>query len=92
MTRQEILDRAAACVTGRRADDYGRPEDNFGRIAELWSDYTGQELTAVDVAMMMILLKTARVRSDHGGADSYIDIAGYAACAGEIAARKNSDH
>lgn len=89
-TRADILELAKASITGRRAEDYGRPEDNFGCIAALWSDYTGHAYTAVDVAVMMILLKVARVRSDHGGIDSYVDIAGYAACAGEIASRTNN--
>lgn len=37
--------------------------------------------------MMMALLKIARVKADPKKTDSYIDLAGYAACAGEIAER-----
>lgn len=41
--------------------------------------------------MMMALLKIARIRNGRYSADSYVDLAGYAACAGEIAdlAEKN---
>ena len=85
MTRSEILAAAEEATGGHRTTDYGTPESNFGRIARLWSDYLGHDITAVDVAMLMTLLKVARVKSNHGGIDSYIDIAGYAACAGEIA-------
>ena len=40
--REEILRSAAKMVTGERQDDYGTPENNFGRIANLWNSYLGQ--------------------------------------------------
>lgn len=83
MKRIEILEKAAQCVCGRRETDYGSPEDNFTRIAMLWSAYKGTEFSAEDVAMMMALLKIARIRAG-GTEDSFIDLAGYAACGGEI--------
>lgn len=85
MDRQSILERARECVCGQREQDYGTPENNFGRIARLWSDYTGCHVSPIDVAMMMALLKIARVKSGTGTEDSFVDIAGYAACGGEIA-------
>jgi len=85
MKRAEVLDQAKECVCGKREQDYGSPEDNFKLIADLWSDYLrGIRITAKDVAMMMVLLKVARVRNGGGSGDSYVDIAGYAACAGEL--------
>lgn len=42
---------------------------------------------AEDVAMMMVLFKTGRIMSGKVNPDNYIDLAGYAACAGEIATR-----
>jgi hypothetical protein len=39
----------------------------------------------VDVAMMMALLKIARIQSGTATEDSFVDLAGYAACGGEIA-------
>ena len=86
--RQEILDKAKDCVCGQRQQDYGNPEDNFAMIARLWTDYYNDEdvnFTSKDVAMMMALLKVARIRTGKGTRDSYVDLAGYAACAGEIA-------
>ena len=85
MKRNDILDKAAECVCGHREQDYGSPEDNFQTIAGLWSAYKDCVFTSEDVAMMMALLKIARIRSGHGTADSFIDLAGYAACGGEIA-------
>ena len=86
-TRAEILDAAKKIVTGDREKQYGSPEDNFGVIARLWSTYAGREFTPVDVAMMMTLLKVARIKTGHYKADSYIDACGYLACAAEIAGR-----
>ena len=84
MTRPEILDTAKKCVCGDREQDYGTPEKNFGTIAELWTAYKGIELTAVDVAAMLSLVKLGRIASGHAKADNWIDLAGYAACGGEI--------
>ena len=92
MTRAEILEAARARVCGEREWDYGTPEDTFGTIAELWACYLqrccvspGADvcLRPADVAAMMALLKIARAA---GGTkdDNWIDLAGYAACAGEL--------
>lgn len=85
MTREEILKEALNQVTGHREDNYGRPEYSFQKIANLWNAYFDFRIafTPKDVAMMMALLKIARIYSGVK-ADSYIDLAGYAACAGEI--------
>lgn len=69
-------------VIGR--NEYGSPEDNFKTIADFWSVYKGVEFTANDVAMMMALLKIARIRTGTATDDSYVDLAGYAACGSEI--------
>lgn len=84
MNREEILHEAEKCVCGQREQDYGTPENNFQLIANLWSIYLGHDVTAIDVAMMMVMLKIARIRTGGGSGDSFVDIAGYAACGGEI--------
>jgi len=88
MTRQEILDQALQCVNGDRQQDYGTPEMNFLSIANMWNAYiarTGRRyLDAKDVAAMLALLKIIRIASGHAKADNWIDLAGYAACGGEI--------
>lgn len=82
--RGQILEEANKIVNGARNEAYGKPEDNFKRIAVYWSSYLDKEVTTHDVAIMMILLKVARTQSGTGSMDNYVDIAGYAACAGEI--------
>lgn len=90
MDRIKILENAIDCVIGQRELDYGSPEDNFKLIADLWTAYKEIEFTPIDVAMMMALLKIARIKNGGGSGDSFVDLAGYAACGGEIAtANKN---
>ena len=85
MTRIEILDLANECVCGDRNLQYGEPEDNFSDIAKLWSAFLDIPISAPQVAAMMILLKTARIKSSEGrDKDSWIDVVGYAACGGEL--------
>lgn len=43
------------------------------------------KFTAKDVAVMMALMKIARIKTGTGTADCFVDLAGYAACGGEIA-------
>jgi hypothetical protein len=92
LTCADILHAAEKCVCGQRETDYGTPEDNFKTIAELWKTYLrracvdeagGVYIDANDVAMMMTLLKIARIAAGGGKADSWIDLAGYAACEAE---------
>lgn len=93
-TRKSILAEAERCVCTDREQEYGSPESNFGIIAALWEPYirakcvgpdTGVCILPEDVAVLMALLKIGRIVSGQAKADNYIDLAGYAACAGEIA-------
>lgn len=84
MNRTEFLHEAEKQITGRREQDYGTPESNFDTIARLWAAYKGVSFDGHDVAMMMCLLKIARIKNGGGSGDSYVDLIGYAACAGEI--------
>lgn len=100
MNRAEILEQARICVCGEREQDYGSPEDNFATIARLWDVYLQaahpellplpgvSTITPKDVGIMMALLKVARIAAG-SSEDSYVDLAGYAACAGEIAGGGN---
>ena len=88
--REECLRRANEIVNGQREQSYGTPEDNFRLIAELWSSYLEADVSAVDVAMMMALLKIARISTGTFKEDSFIDLAGYAACGYEIAFRNDA--
>lgn len=86
-TRAAILDAAKKIVTGEREKQYGSPENNFAVIAEFWTTYIGHPISSEDVAIMMALLKIARIRSGNYKADSFVDGVGYLSLAAEIAGR-----
>lgn len=85
MNRAETLEAARKCVCGDREQEYGNPENNFAQIARMWSVYLGVEITPVDAALMMAQLKMARIKTGTFKEDSYVDAAGYIACAAELA-------
>ena len=84
MTREEVLKRTAEIVCKDRDAQYGHPENNFALIAKMWSIWLDTEVTARDVAMMMAMLKIARIKTGKVKEDNYIDLIGYIACMTEI--------
>lgn len=78
MKGDTVNEEAQKLIFGDREAEYGHPAENLGRIATLWSAYLKQEVTAADVATMMILLKVARLKTGVGSRDTWVDIAGYA--------------
>lgn len=104
VTKKSVLETAIQTVADRGVP-YGGVEDNFQRIANLWNAHLlnrfsrelGDDvathlptLDPSDVAMMMALMKIARLEANPGHADSWVDVAGYAACGGEIGAKISS--
>jgi hypothetical protein len=93
VNRPEILDTAKGYVSHDRNATHGDPEDNFRTIAEYWEAYLRAkgmhdiELHTYDVAAMMILMKVSRLATSPGQEDHWVDIAGYAACGGEVSTR-----
>ena len=78
-----ILEKANELVNGERQVDYGDPKHNHKRIANLWEAYlTGCGIPCClqphDVAIMMMLMKVARLMNTPGHEDTWVDIAGYA--------------
>lgn len=84
-----VLEAAASAVEDRGLN-YGKPENNFANIARLWNAHlhnaygAAPTIRAHDVAIMQMLLKIARIENTPNHRDSYVDIAGYAACGYEI--------
>lgn len=98
MTRKEILENAMRCVSGDRDEQYGKPEDSFLTIARFWTAYLNAavvddgvsiNIKRHDVAAMLALMKIARIATGVQKDDSWIDLAGYAACGGEIIGWEN---
>jgi hypothetical protein len=83
-----VLEEAEAIIYGDRENTYGHPSKNLETIAQFWTSYVnaatndalgGMEFTPEDVALMMILVKTARLANTPNHRDSIVDICGYAA-------------
>jgi hypothetical protein len=98
--REECLDAAKKIIVGDREEQYSGPEDSFTQIAEHWNAYLRRRLHldglagvdvnlgADDVAVMMSLLKLARLATGGTGQpDTWIDVAGYAGCGYEVSLR-----
>jgi|TARA_R100001594_G_scaffold149747_3_gene208472 hypothetical protein len=83
MDSKEYLEKTIRVVKGQRERDYGNKKQNHENIAKLWSSFLDHEISAHDVAMCMLLVKVARLKHKRTE-DCYVDMAGYAAIAGEI--------
>ena len=81
--RSEVLEEAKRLINSDRQRQYGTPQENFGRIAAMWSAYLGVKVGEADVAVCMALLKAARLANEHKR-DSFVDGAGYFALAAEL--------
>lgn len=94
MNRQEILEAASNAVV-ERAEHYAPPHITFEVIAEFWNAYDKARAqvpyTGTDVAVMLGLMKTARIAANPDHADSWVDVAGYAACGAEVQDRRREE-
>ena len=84
MKSGKILDEAKRLTATDRQDIYGDPYINHKRIADLWSVYLEKEISPSQVALCLCLVKIARLIETPDHEDSFIDLAAYAAIAGEI--------
>ncbi|WP_435075929.1 DUF6378 domain-containing protein [Halococcus sp. AFM35] len=86
--RTDALDGAKETVGGRDGS-HGEPEDNFGRIATMWSAYLGdRDVKPHEVADMMVALKLCRIASGHPDHDHHVDICGYGTLGAHLAGRE----
>lgn len=80
---KSVLKEAQTIIYGDREKTYGHPAKNLEAIATMWNAYLksvgDRALTAQDVCVMMVLLKSARLANDPSHRDSSVDICGYAA-------------
>lgn len=94
MKKEEMIQKAIEIVTtGERNLSYGKPENNFQRIANLWNGYFSSrkegEIQPHEVALLMILMKIARLINSPTHEDSIVDIVGYTACYADLVGDKN---
>ena len=91
--RGKVAIEALRVINGERQDTYGNPEDSFRDISTLWSAYSEVGFNSIDVAIMMALLKIARMKN-HGveHRDNFVDAIGYLALAADMAANDHADN
>lgn len=93
MKAGDFCRQAAEIVGGDRADAYGDILENHESIAAGWTAYLadklrpGERITAEDEINLMEIMKVHRRKRGPYHPDNYTDGAGYAGCAGEVAAR-----
>lgn len=98
MNRANIIDITKQTICNDRQDKHGNPEDSHAAIADLWSMYLSHkfgvdlDLHGDDAAVMMVLLKIGRAAIGKPNLDTFVDMAGYAAIAGEIATGRDERH
>lgn len=80
MDRTILIEKAERIVNQDRNARYGGPEESFTTIAKLWSVFLGVEISPLQVAGCMILLKLARLKKTPTHEDSVVDGIGYFAC------------
>lgn len=88
--RSVILDEAKRITTKDRNQIAGEPQDNFQRIADLWNTYLSNRRVGRDApiegwetAIMMVLMKVARIQNSPDHYDHFLDMVGYSATAWE---------
>lgn len=89
LDRNKIVEEIRQTVCNDRQDQYGQPEDSFALIAKFWSDYLDINISSEDVAILMSLLKIARIKTGQFKPDNFIDLAGYAVCGLSVAEDSN---
>jgi hypothetical protein len=87
MTAVEQFDAAIQKVTQERGAVYGHPADDFAKVALMAEGIKDCPDPRVKHALLMILVKVARLAQTPTHVDSMIDIAGYARCIAMIADR-----
>jgi len=85
--RYTVLSKAADAMRSRESE-YGSPAACFGRTASMWNAALDTKLkhplSAADVAILLALLKLARLSETPDHSDSQVDLAGYAALMSEV--------
>jgi hypothetical protein len=97
--RASALNEARDLITGDRNAQYGPPTQDFARTADLLNalGYTrvdaeakAHPILASDVAIIIAQVKVSRLMHSRGKRDSWVDLAGYAACGYECATEEEN--
>jgi muramidase (phage lysozyme) len=81
---------AIRLVDEDRQDQYGDYDENLSRIAGLWSSFLGADISAMDVSLMMVLVKISRCRAGYAR-DNAVDGVAYFLMHDSLARYDNGD-
>lgn len=84
----DVIDQARA-IFEERGREYGGVQDLHERIARIATELTGCNMTARDVALVLMAVKLARLSVEPKHIDSYVDLVNYAAFACTFSANAN---
>lgn len=98
--RSDILQEAMGLISGDRDNSYGDPVENFQTIADFWYVYLMRTISARgeliikahDVAVLMALVKIARMPWTPDKRDHWADLAGYTGCGWDCIQRQGEDN
>jgi hypothetical protein len=76
--RQKLLEEATKLTMGDRNREYGPPVENMQHIADIFNAITGHKISAVDVTVLHMATKLARMRTSPTHRDSHVDLMAYA--------------
>lgn len=96
--RTDILTEASHLISNDRNTSYGDPVDDFQTTANFWQVYIMRtmlsrgelNLKPHDVAVMMNLLKIARISWSPEKRDHWTDLAGYTGCGWDCVMRQDA--
>lgn len=83
-TATELLEEAAETLRARGASRDLGEERSMARCIDAFNTLTRRDLTELEGWLFMVVLKLARVTAGRPQLDDCVDIAGYAALAGEL--------
>lgn len=94
--RTDILNESITLINGERNSTYGDPLDDFATTASMWEVYLRRIAEARgsltiqphDVAVMMNLLKIARISWSPEKRDHWADLGGYTGCGWDCVVRQ----
>ena len=85
--RSQLLEEASELVSRDRNIDYGPPAEDFARTAGILTALGYRSpagaVTAPDIAIILMAVKLSRLAETPAKRDTWVDIAGYAACGWE---------
>lgn len=98
--RASMLREAETLICGDRNNQYGPPTQDFQRTADLLNalgyarvdaESEIHDILASDVALIIAQVKISRIMHSRHKRDSWVDLAGYAACGYECATEESAE-